>query len=138
MKKALLIGLGATARAAYGAQGSAQSANASIAAAVADPGRPAADTARDADRKPTQIVAFAGVKPGDKVAELLPAGGYYSRIRAKAVGPKGHVYAIVPTFFSSRPGGLDGINAIATQYGNVTVVVADLDKFTVPEPVDLV
>lgn len=138
MKKALLIGLAAAGLMVCATQGVAQSAGGAIAAAVADPGRPAADTARDADRKPTQIVTFAGVKPGDKVAELIPAGGYYTRILAKAVGPKGHVYAIVPTFFSSRPGGLDGINAIATQYGNVTVVVADLDKFTVPEPVDLV
>jgi predicted methyltransferase len=138
MKKALLIGLGAVALAACGAQGSAQGSSDPIAAAVADPGRPAADTARDADRKPAQIVAFAGVKPGDKVAELIPGGGYYTRILAKAVGPKGHLYAIVPTIFSTRPGGLDGINAIAKDYGNVTVVVADMDKFSVPEPVDLV
>lgn len=138
MNKAIWSGLAAVALAACGTQGSAQGANDAIAAAVADPGRPPADTARDADRKPTQIVSFAGVKPGDKVAELIPAGGYYTRILAKAVGPKGHVYAIVPKFFASRPGGLDGINAIAKQYGNVTVVLADLNDFTVPEPVDLV
>ena len=138
MNKAIWAGLAAVALAACGTQGQAQGANDAIAAAVADPGRPATDTARDADRKPAQIVAFAGVKPGDKIAELIPAGGYYTRILAKAVGPQGHVYAIVPKFFASRPGGLDGINAIAKQYGNVTVVLADLNDFTVPEPVDLV
>lgn len=138
MKKALLIGAGALALVVCGAAGLAQGSSDSIAAAVADPGRPATDTARDADRKPAQIVAFAGVKPGDKVAELIPGGGYYTRILAKTVGPKGHVYAIVPTFFSTRPGGLDGINAIAKDYGNVTVVVADMNNFSVPEPVDLV
>lgn len=139
MKKAILIGLAATALAACSVQGSAQSSsNDPIAAAVADPGRPAADTARDADRKPAQMVAFAGVKAGDKVAELIPAGGYYTRILSKAVGPTGHVYAIVPKFFASRPGGLDGINAIAKDYGNVTVVLADTNDFTVPQPVDLV
>lgn len=116
----------------------AQAPSPAIAAAVTDDARPAADRERDAHRKPAEIVAFAGVKPGDKVAELIPAGGYYTRILAKAVGPKGHVYAIVPKFFASRPGGLDGINAIAKQYGNVTVVLADLNDFTVPEPVDLV
>jgi len=61
---------------------------AAISGAVADARRPAADTARDAARKPAQIVAFAGVKPGDVVAELLPGGGYYTRILAAAVGPQ--------------------------------------------------
>jgi predicted methyltransferase len=110
---------------------------AAIAAAVADAGRPEADKARDVHRKPAEIVAFAGVKPGDKVAEFLPGGGYYTRILAKAVGPQGHVYALVPAGFAQRPGGLDALNALAAQYGNVTVVATDLTNFTLPEPVDL-
>lgn len=108
-----------------------------IAAAVADSGRPDADKARDAARKPAEIVAFAGVRPGDKVAEFLPGGGYYTRILAKAVGPQGHVYLLVPAGFAQRPGGLDTLNALAAQYGNVTVVATDLTNFTLPEPVDL-
>ena len=108
-----------------------------IAAAVADADRPDADKARDAARKPAEIVAFAGVKPGDKVAEFLPGGGYYTRILAKTVGPEGHVYALVPAGFAQRPGGLDALNALAAQYGNVTVVATDLTNFTLPEPVDL-
>jgi predicted methyltransferase len=110
---------------------------AAVAAAVADAARPEADKARDVHRKPAEIVAFAGVKPGDKVAEFLPGGGYYTRILAKTVGPQGHVYALVPAGFAQRPGGLDALNAIATQYGNVTVVATDLTSFTLPEPVDL-
>ena len=109
-----------------------------IAAAVADPQRPAADTARDAERKPAEIVAFAGVKPGDKVAEFAPGGGYYTRILARAVGPEVHVYAMMPAAFANRPGGLDAINAVAAQYGNVTVVAADFTDFTLEEPVDVV
>lgn len=108
-----------------------------IAAAVADSGRPDADKARDAARKPAEIVAFAGVRPGDKIAEFIPGGGYYTRILAKAVGPEGHVYALVPAAFAQRPGGLDALNALAAQYGNVTVVATDLTNFTLPEPVDL-
>ena len=110
---------------------------AAIAAAVADAARPEADKARDAARKPAEIVAFAGVKPGDKVAEFLPGGGYYTRILSKAVGPEGHVYALVPASFAQRPGGLDALNALAAQLGNVTVVATDLTNFTLPEPVDL-
>jgi len=108
-----------------------------IVAAVADAERPEADKARDAARKPAEIVAFAGVRPGDKVAEFLPGGGYYTRILARAVGPDGHVYALVPAGFAQRPGGLDALNALAAQYGNVTVVATDLTSFTLPEPVDL-
>ncbi|HEY6815611.1 MAG TPA: methyltransferase [Croceibacterium sp.] len=115
----------------------AQGVPAAIAAAVADAGRPDADKARDAARKPAEIVAFAGVRPGDKVAEFLPGGGYYTRILAKAVGPQGHVYVLVPAGFAQRPGGLDGLNALATQYGNITVIATDLTNFTLPEPVDL-
>lgn len=112
-------------------------ATAAIAAAVADPVRPAADTARDAARKPAEIVAFAGVEPGDVVAEFLPGGGYYTRILSKTVGPEGHVYALVPAGFAQRPGGLDALNALAAELGNVTVVATDLTKFTLDKPVDL-
>ena len=109
-----------------------------VTAAVADELRPAADRERDANRKPAEIVSFAGVQPGDKVAEIAPGGGYYTRILAKTVGPEGHVYALMPAFFANRPGGLDNINALAEQYPNVTVVVADFAALDLPEPVDLV
>src|SRR6267378_5131409 len=67
-----------------------------IAAAVADSARPEADTKRDADRKPAESVAFAGLKPGDQVADLIPGGGYFTRIFSAVVGPKGHVIAVAP------------------------------------------
>ncbi len=110
---------------------------AAAAAAVADSSRPEADRARDAARKPAEIVAFAGVEPGDVVAEFLPGGGYYTRILSKAVGPEGHVYALVPAGFAQRPGGLDALNALAAELGNVTVVATDLTAFTLDRPVDL-
>jgi predicted methyltransferase len=128
----LALALGGTAIAADPAP------SAAITAAVADAARPAADTARDAARKPAEIVAFAGVKPGDLVAEMLPGGGYYTRILAKTVGPEGHVYLVVPAAFAQRPGGLDALNALAAQYGNVSVVTVNLTDFNLEKPVDLV
>jgi predicted methyltransferase len=113
-------------------------ASAAIAAAVADAARPEADRARDAARKPDQMVAFAGVEPGDIVAEMSPGGGYYTRILSKTVGPNGHVYALVPAAFAQRPGGLDNITALAASLGNVTVVPVTFTDFTVEKPVDLV
>jgi predicted methyltransferase len=65
------------------------------AAVLADPARPAADRALDANRKAAEMLAFIGVRPGDRVADVFPGGGYYTRIFAKAVGPKGQVVGVL-------------------------------------------
>src|SRR4051812_32791602 len=62
------------------------------AAAVASAARPADDKARDADRLPAQMLAFAGVRPGWKVVELSPGGGYFTRLLSVVVGERGYVY----------------------------------------------
>src|SRR5262245_3019677 len=67
-----------------------------IAAAVADPARPQADRDRDADRKPAECIAFAGLKPGQRIVDLIPGGGYFTRIFSGVVGPKGQVFAVAP------------------------------------------
>lgn len=68
--------------------------SANIAAAVANPDRPDLDRMRDADRKPGETMAFAGVKPGMHIVELAPGGGYYTRMLSVAVGPQGKVIAV--------------------------------------------
>jgi predicted methyltransferase len=112
--------------------------SAAILAAVADPGRPAEDVARDAARKPAAMIAFAGVRPGDRIVELVPGGGYYTRILARAVGPRGHVYTVVTPGFSQRPGAMDRLRASLAAYANVEIVVSDLGALTMARPVDLV
>ena len=100
---------------------------AAVAAAVADTARPDADRQRDANRKPAEVVAFSGIKAGDKVADIWPGGGYFTRIFSKVVGPKGTVYALVPARpANAPPGGPDfaaAANKIAAdpQYANVRV-----------------
>lgn len=64
--------------------------------AVNDAGRPPGDKERDSARHPAELVAFSGIKPGSKVVDFVPGGGYYTRILAKLVGPKGKVYAVAP------------------------------------------
>jgi predicted methyltransferase len=113
-----------------------------VAAAVTDSGRPAADTARDPDRKPSETLAFAGVRPGMTVVDLIPGGGYFTRIFSKAVGPKGRVYAYVPDELSKlvnppRPPAIAPIIA-DPQYKNVTMLLKPVSQFSVPEPVDMV
>jgi len=115
----------------------AQSVPPAIAAAVADSARPDTDKERDAMRKPGETVAFAGVKPGMTVAELGPGRGYYTRILAKAVGPKGKVYAVLTTAQAARPGVLDGLNALAAANPNVQVVTVEFATMTLPEKADL-
>src|SRR4051812_47335261 len=114
--KSPLLAAALTLAAAASSQAAGPAPSKAILAAVADSGRPAADTARDANRKPAQMVAFAGVKPGQKVADLLPGGGYFTRIFAKIVGPGGKVYAVMPASALQRPGGMDRINAAAAPY----------------------
>ena len=64
-----------------------------IADAVNSPSRPAADRELDTSRKPEQILAFFGIKPGMKVADLWAGGGYTSELLARTVGPGGKVYS---------------------------------------------
>jgi predicted methyltransferase len=63
-------------------------------AALTHPGRPAADSARDAIDHPAEILRLAGIKPGMKVADVLAGDGYYSELLSYVVGPTGHVYLI--------------------------------------------
>jgi len=122
---------------AFLAPASAQSVPPAIAAAVADAARPDADKERDAARKPAETVAFAGVKPGMTVAELGPGRGYYTRILAKAVGPKGKVYAVITAAQAARPGVLDGLNALAAANPNIQVVTVEYATMMLPGKADL-
>ena len=51
------------------------------------------DRALDAGRKPDLTLAFFGIQPGMKVAEIGAGGGYTSELLARVVGPTGKVYA---------------------------------------------
>lgn len=102
-----------------------------IAAALADPSRPEADKARDADRKPAEVIAFSGLRKGDKVAELAPGGGYFTRLLSAAVGPKGKVYALSGRFSQN-------VTDFAAAHSNVTTIVIEPGQIPVPEPVDVV
>jgi len=109
-----------------------------VTAAVSDPARPADDTKRDADRKPAEMMVFAGVKPGQKVADLVPGGGYFTRILARIVGPTGHVYVYVPQQVENKYKIGERAKALADAYPNVTVVTQPLPTFDPPEKLDVI
>jgi len=101
-----------------------------VAAAVADSARSAADTQRDANRKPAETLAFAGVKPGDKILELAPGKGYFTRMLSDVVGPDGRVtiYLLGPLPKPDAPP--PPILAVAADrhYSNVNVVMQRLTE----------
>lgn len=94
----------------------AHAASPAIDAAVADTTRPAADRDRDAERKPADMLAFAGAKPGMIVVDILPGGGYFTRLFSDVVGPTGKVISYIPDeMYAARPKSLDGVTAIAAE-----------------------
>lgn len=109
-----------------------------IVAALADARRPQEDKDRDANRHPAETLAFAGIEPGDRVADLLPGTtGYFTRIFAVAVGEEGRVYPVI------RPDGIakefeTPILAIAAQYPNAIMARTPYDALAFPEPLDVV
>jgi len=73
-----------------------------IAAAVAAPDRSEADMALDAGRHPAEMLAFFGIAPGTKVAEIGAGGGYTAELLARVVGPEGRVYGQNAPFVLQR------------------------------------
>src|SRR5215472_16965572 len=107
-------------------------------AAISDPGRPATDVARDAARKPAEMIAFAGMQSGDKVLELLPGGGYFTRIFSKVIGTSGHLYAAVPDAKSSDAEPAAAALAAQAGYGNITVIPITNEAMAALPPLDII
>jgi len=107
-----------------------------IVAAVASALRPEADRARDADRKPAEMLAFAGIAPSQRVADFIPGGGYFTRLFAEAVGAGGKVVALLPPPNPERPD--DAFRALAAQYPNVEIVQQSFTTLTLAEPCDVI
>jgi predicted methyltransferase len=97
-----------------------------INAAIADPGRPAEDKARDAERKPAETLAFVGVKPGETIVDYLPGTGYFTRIFSKIVGKNGHVEAVLPTGVPEKMSAPAKALAADPAYANVTEAEEDI------------
>lgn len=109
--------------------------------ALADPGRATQRQSADARRHPGELIAFAGVKPGDKVLDLIPGNGYWTRIFAKLVGPEGKVYAVWPERYGRlAKGNVDTLRGLSADqyYGNIVTEVQPSTTLTAPEPLDVV
>lgn len=137
MIRSSMIGL--LAATALGGAAAAGDLPANIAAALTDASRPAADTARDAVRKPGELLALAGVKPGESVVDFVIGGGYFTRVLAAAVGPEGKVYAYQPAeFIAYEKSYGESLKTVAGAYANVTPLDASLTGLDLPDGVDMV
>ena len=110
-----------------------------IRTAVEDESRPAADRNADASRKPAELMTFAGIRPGNRVADLIPGRGYLTRIFSGVVGDDGKVIAIYPTLFAdAKPANVDALRALVAEprYSNASLHVQAIERVAVDEPVD--
>lgn len=73
-----------------------------VRAAVDAPDRSGDDRALDAGRHPAELLAFYGVAPGMRVAELAAGRGYTAELLARVVGPTGTVYGHNPPLILER------------------------------------
>ncbi len=81
------------------------------------------DRARDAGRKPYDVVAFVGIEPGMNVLEILAGSGWYTEVLSIAVGPDGHVTAHNTAFvLQMRDGANDKAMSARLASGRMTNV----------------
>jgi predicted methyltransferase len=118
--------------------GAAANVPAYVTAAVADTNRPQANKDLDAARHPAEMMAFAGVQPGNKVVEFWPGGGYVTRLLSKIVGPSGKVYSINAPTFPQRLKDLPKEVTGNAAFANVVLLEQPFAELKVPEPVDVV
>jgi len=108
-------------------------------AAVAMTDRPAADRARDATRKPAEVLAFAGIEPGMTVLDMFSGGGYYTELLSYVVGPDGRVIAHSNEAYKQYVG-----DEFEQRYGddrlpNVEILMAENNELSLdPESLDAI
>ncbi|HET6551947.1 MAG TPA: methyltransferase [Dyella sp.] len=111
-----------------------------VTAAVNDPARKD-DASNDDRRKIADLMAFAQVKPGQTVVDLIPGSGYFTRVFSGIVGPKGKVYAVWPNEYGKEAqSDVQATKALVANphYANVGVLMVPSKEFKTPEKVDVV
>lgn len=114
---------------------------AKIKAAIEDPSRPETHSERDAGRNPLAVLTFAGIKPGNKVADLAAGQGYYTALLSRVVGDDGSVHAVDPVrVFEAFPNARTTFPAYieSDPRSNVSYTVQKFDELSFPEQLDVV
>jgi predicted methyltransferase len=111
----------------------------SIAAALADPSRPAKDQALDAQRRPAEIMTFIGLHPGQTIVDVWP-GAYWDRLFSDVVGPSGQVIAWMPeeAAKAEHVAAVENGSHPYPEHPNVVAMTGPVNAFAVPASVDVV
>ena len=70
--------------------------------ALADQRR-ADDRTRDGYRHPSETLGFFGIRPGMTVVDVMPGGGWYTRVLVPYLGDSGHYIAVAPPPTDAAP-----------------------------------
>jgi predicted methyltransferase len=109
-----------------------------VRAAVDATDRSSDDRALDGGRKPDQMLAFFGIAPGMKVAELGAGGGYTSELLSRVVGPTGKVYGQNSPFILEKFANVPWTARLSKPaLANVVRVDREFDDPLPPEATDL-
>lgn len=98
------------------------------AALVSAPGRIDGDSAKDANRKPAEVMAFSKIMPGNTVFEMEAGAGYYTELFSRAVGPTGKVIMQSPKEFEKFYKDQLDLRVKENRLANVTVSWSTFDK----------
>jgi len=137
----LALGLALVATAACTPPARPETSNADVVArALAAPAR-AMDQAEDARRHPADLIGLSGLREDQRVLDLIPGGGYWTRIFSGVVGPRGRVYSVWPKAYADQQ--LHSVQQLRDAAGtppwaNVTVLIQPTTELSAPEPVDVV
>jgi len=101
--------------------------------AVAQAGRSDADRARDAGRKPAEVMEFFGIAPGMDVLDMFSGGGYYTEMLSNVVGEEGSVIAHSNQAYAQFVGE-EATNRYANnRLPNVEILMAENDALEMPD-----
>ena len=92
------------------------------------------DKARDAARKPKEVLDFVGIGAGMTVLDVSASTGWYTEVLSAAVGPTGRV--IAHNTEGRRDRTEAGISAKAARLDNVTLLFADFGSMGLDAEVD--
>ncbi len=104
--------------------------------AVNSPERSEGARARDAGRKPKELLTLAGLEEGDRVIELASFGQYYTMILADAVGPRGRIFMFDLPYMKARAEGPS--RAFVAGHPNTEYAIGKFDEIEFPKDIDLV
>ena len=104
-----------------------------VAAAVANPQRPAEDIKKDAGRKPDQVLAFFSIKPGMTVLDLFSGGGYYTEMLNSVVGEDGKVIAHTNEAYIPFSGEIYQKRYVDGRLAQAETIIAEADDLELKE-----